>query len=138
MKVLVIDGQGGGLGKALVSEMSRLIPETPVIALGTNSLATGAMLRAGAKTGATGENAIIWQARDADLILGAAGILVSGAMMGEVSPAMTIAIGQSPAIKILIPSERCGLIITGTRAMSLEEAVQETAKRAAAFIQSKQ
>ena len=82
MKVLVIDGQGGGLGKALIAAFAKAFPTVPLIALGTNSLATSAMLRAGAAAGATGEHAIAWQARDADLILGAAGILIVGAMMG--------------------------------------------------------
>jgi hypothetical protein len=131
MKVLVIDGQGGGLGKALIAAFAKAFPTVPLIALGTNSLATSAMLRAGAAAGATGEHAIAWQARDADLILGAAGILIVGAMMGEISPAMANAVSQSPAVKILIPSQRCGLIIAGTRQLSMEEAVADTISRAA-------
>jgi hypothetical protein len=131
MKVLVIDGQGGGLGKALIAAFIKALPSVPLIALGTNSLATSAMLRAGAAAGATGEHAIIWQSRDADLILGAAGILITGAMMGEISPAMASAVSQSPAVKILIPSQRCGLIIAGTRQLSMEEAVSDTISRAA-------
>lgn len=127
----MIDGQGGGLGKALIAAFIKALPSVPLIALGTNSLATSAMLRAGAAAGATGEHAIIWQSRDADLILGAAGILITGAMMGEISPAMASAVSQSPAVKILIPSQRCGLIIAGTRQLSMEEAVSDTISRAA-------
>jgi hypothetical protein len=128
-KILVIDGQGGGLGKALVTNIKKALPEVQVLALGTNALATAAMLKAGAHQGATGEHAITWQCRDADFILGAAGILVTGAMLGEVSPSIATAIGMSPAVKILIPSDRCGLLIAGTKPMSMEEAIQDTVAR---------
>lgn len=123
MKVLIIDGQGGGIGKALVAKLVKALPEVPLIALGTNALATAAMLKAGAKQGATGESAIAWQCRDADVILGVAGILAAGSLMGEISPAISVAVGQSPALKILIPTERCGLKIVGGRQMSMEEAL---------------
>ncbi|NLW20994.1 MAG: DUF3842 family protein [Clostridiales bacterium] len=135
MKILVIDGQGGGVGKALVSQLKKTLPEQQVLALGTNALATAAMLKAGAQAGATGEHAIAWQCRDADLILGVTGVLVAGAMMGEVSPGISLAIAQSPAVKILIPSERCGVQIAGTQRLSLDEAVADCLSRAMALIQ---
>lgn len=125
MKVLIIDGQGGGIGKALVAKLNKALPEVPLTALGTNALATAAMLKAGAKQGATGENAIAWQCRDADVILGVTGILVAGGLMGEISPMISAAVGQSPAVKILIPTERCGLKIVGGRQASMEEALNE-------------
>jgi len=135
MKILVIDGQGGGVGKALVSQLKKTLPEQQVLALGTNALATAAMLKAGAQAGATGEHAIAWQCHDADLILGVTGVLVAGAMMGEVSPGISLAIAQSPAVKILIPSERCGVQIAGTQRLSLDEAVADCLSRAMALIQ---
>ncbi len=125
MKILVIDGQGGGIGKALVTKLVKALPDLPIVALGTNALATASMLKAGAAHGATGEHAIIWQSRDAGIILGVTGLLVTGAMMGEISPAISSAIGQSTAAKILIPSERCGLKIVGGRQASLDEALNE-------------
>ena len=91
MKILVIDGQGGGLGRALVTQLLKALPDQTIMAVGTNALATSAMLRAGAHLGATGENAVIHNCRDADLILGAARILVANAMLGEVTPAMAAA-----------------------------------------------
>jgi len=137
MKVLVIDGQGGGVGKALVSQLRKTLPEQEVLALGTNALATAAMLKAGATAGATGEHAIIWQCRDAGLILGAAGILIAGAMMGEVSPGISLAIAQSPAVKVLIPSERCGVLIAGTVKLTLDEAVADCLQKAAEIIRAR-
>jgi hypothetical protein len=131
MKVLVIDGQGGGLGKSIVERLKAVMPGIPVIALGTNALATAAMIRAGADAGATGENAILFNCRNADFILGATGIIVANAMLGEISPAIAAAVGESNANKLLIPSDRCNLHIMGVRHQSMEAAITE----AAAWIQ---
>ena len=131
MKILVIDGQGGGLGRALVAQLLKALPDQTIMAVGTNALATSAMLRAGAHMGATGENAVIHNCRDADLILGAAGILVANAMLGEVTPAMAAAVGASPAEKVLVPTDRCRLHIAGVRPQPMETAVQEAVRLAA-------
>lgn len=127
MRLLVIDGQGGGIGKRLVSAIKELMPEQPIIALGTNALATAAMLRAGAEQGATGENAICHQAKTADVIAGVTGILTANAMLGEITPAMAAAISGSEAVKVLIPLERCGLQIVGVKPMPLDERIREAA-----------
>ena len=127
MKIIVIDGQGGGLGRSIVERLKAVLPEQRVIALGTNALATAAMLRAGADGGATGENAIRFNCLDADIILGPAGILIANAMLGEMSPGMVAAVSASPAQKIVIPSERCGMHVIGVRGLSMDEAVAETA-----------
>ena len=106
---VVVDGQGGGMGRGLVESIKKKWPKLHVRAVGTNSLATSAMLRAGADDGATGENAVVFNARQADLLLGPIGILTPNGLLGEVSPAMTGAVGASEAVKILLPSQRCSI-----------------------------
>ena len=107
--VVVVDGQGGGMGRGLVESIKKKWPKLHVRAVGTNSLATSAMLRAGADDGATGENAVVFNARQADLLLGPIGILTPNGLLGEVSPAMAGAGGASEAVKILLPSQRCSI-----------------------------
>ena len=103
MKIIVIDGQGGRMGRAIVEQMKAVCPELPILAIGTNSTATAAMLKAGAENGATGENPVIVCCRDADIIIGPIGIVIADSMLGEITPAMAAAVGSSPAHKILIP-----------------------------------
>ena len=105
--VAVIDGQGGGMGRGLVEAVKKKWPQLHVRALGTNALATAAMLRSGADDGATGENAVVFNAHRADVLLGPIGVLTPNGLLGEVSPAMAAAIGGSEAVKILLPSQRC-------------------------------
>ena len=107
--VVVVDGQGGGMGRGLVESIKKKWPKLHVRAVGTNSLATSAMLRAGADDGATGENAVVFNARQADLLLGPIGILTPNGLLGEVPPAMAGAVGASEAVKILLPSQRCSI-----------------------------
>ena len=128
MKLLVIDGQGGGVGKALVQALKQALPEQPVIALGTNAVATTAMLRAGADMGATGESAIRYQCRQADVILGVTGLLHANAMLGEISPGIAAAISLSEAQKVLVPLERCGLLIAGVGRQPLDALIREAVR----------
>ena len=107
--VAVIDGQGGGMGRGLVEAIKKKWPQLHVRAVGTNSLATAAMLRSGADDGATGENAVVFNAHRADVLLGPIGVLTPNGLLGEVSPAMAAAIGGSEAVKILLPSQRCSI-----------------------------
>ena len=107
--IAVIDGQGGGMGRGLVEAIKKAWPKLPIRAVGTNSLATAAMLKAGAAEGATGENAVIFNAARADILLGPIGVLTPNGLLGEVSPAMAEAIGGSEAVKILVPSQRCSI-----------------------------
>lgn len=109
LKVAVIDGQGGGVGRALVEQIKRAFPALHVRALGTNALATAAMLKAGADDGATGENAIVYNAARVQVLLGPVGILAANGLLGELTPAMAAAVSGSDAVKILLPSQRCGI-----------------------------
>lgn len=109
VKVGVIDGQGGGVGRALVEQIKRAYPALHVRALGTNSAATAAMLKGGADDGATGENAIVYNVGRMQVLLGPVAILASNSLLGELTPAMAAAVGGSDAVKILLPSQRCNI-----------------------------
>ena len=113
MNVLVIDGQGGGLGRQLVAAISAACPEARLTAVGTNSLATSAMLKAGAHRAATGENAVVVNCRRADIIVGPIGIAIADALMGEISPAMANAVASSNAYRVLIPMNLCSTYVAG-------------------------
>jgi len=124
MNVLVIDGQGGGIGKQLIAAIKKRMPNVSVMAVGTNSSATSAMLKAGADNAATGENAVIVGCRTADIIVGPVSIVVADSMLGEVTPPMAAAIGQSPAKRILIPVNRCNNYIVGISDLPIGRLVQ--------------
>ena len=113
MKILVIDGQGGGLGRQLVAALSAQCPEAQLTAVGTNSLAANAMLKAGAQRAATGENAVVVNCRHADIIVGPLGIVIADALLGEITPAMANAVCQSGAMRVLIPVNHCDNYIVG-------------------------
>ena len=130
LRVAVIDGQGGGVGKALVEGLrSGFGREIHIIALGSNSIATSQMMKAGADEGATGENAVATNAGRVDVIMGALGILSADAMLGEITPAMAAAVGRSDAEKILIPLNRCNLTVAGIKEMSFSEYVEDAIHR---------
>ena len=124
MEILVIDGQGGRIGQQLIKAILTRYPQVEVTAIGTNSLATSAMLKGGASQGATGENALLVACRRADVILGPLGIVIADALMGEITPKMAVAIGQSPAKKVLIPVNRCQHFVVGCRDVSMGEYVK--------------
>lgn len=109
--VVVVDGHGGGMGKAMVARIRERLPQVHVRAVGTNSAATEAMLKAGAADGATGENAVVFNVSRADFVVGSVAILMANGLMGEISPRMAQAVGDSPAVKVLIPANRCGIRI---------------------------
>ena len=123
MKIVIMDAQGGGIGRMLVEQLKRECPQQPLTAIGTNAAATAAMLKAGADQGATGANAVRVNAANADIIIAPIGMLLADGMMGEVTPAMAVAIGRSPARKILIPSPRCGVQVAGGGALSTSAAI---------------
>lgn len=128
MKVLIIDGQGGGLGRQLVTAVKEKCPEAEVLAVGTNSTATGAMLRAGADQAATGENAVLVACRKADVIIGPIGIVIADSMLGEITPAMAAAVGQSRARRILLPVNQCDNLVVGAVDLSMADKVREAAE----------
>ena len=112
-KVVIIDGQGGRMGRALVEEIHKLCPGQPLLALGANTTATAAMMKAGAAMGATGENPVLVACRDADLIIGPIGIVIADALLGEITPVMAAAVCQSSATRVLIPVNHCENYIVG-------------------------
>lgn len=127
LNILVIDAQGGGIGRMLVSSIKAEIADAFVMAVGTNSAATNAMLKAGADTAATGENPIRVCARRADVIVGPVGIVIADSMMGEITAAMALAVGRSTASRILLPLNsryHCNNIIAGTKNLNTSELVQ--------------
>lgn len=130
MIIAVIDGQGGGIGKAIVEKIKadKELKEYTVYALGTNSAATGQMLRGGADEGATGENAIVHNMRHVDIILGPVGILNANAMMGELTPKMAEAIGSSHALKILLPLNRCHIQIVSVMELTIGQHIDNAVK----------
>lgn len=124
MRVLVIDGQGGGLGKQLVTAVKGYDRGIEVIAVGTNSAATNMMLKAGADQAATGENSVVTVCRSAEVIMGPVGIVIADAMLGEITPRMALAVGQSAAKRILIPVNLCDNIVVGIENMSMGRRVE--------------
>lgn len=137
--IAVVDGQGGGIGKAIVARLKSEVPGVHIRALGTNSAATGNMLKAGAQDGATGENAIVHNARKADIIMGVLAILMPDSLLGELTPKMAEAIGSSEARKILIPVDRCNIRIPYAENYTIQQFVDssvELAKRYCAELQA--
>ena len=129
MKIVIIDGQGGRLGSLLAEGIKKSGIRAEVLAVGTNAVATAAMIKAGADAGATGENPVLVACRDADYILGPIGILAADALLGEVTPAMAVAIGQSKAQKLLLPVSHCRNTVIGVKEQSMNELVKEAVER---------
>ena len=129
MNILVMDAQGGGIGKQVVAAVRKRFPAVTITAVGTNTAATSAMLRAGADEGATGENAVVVCCRRADVIIGPVGIVIADALLGEVTPQMAAAVGSSPVRKILLPVNKCNNIIVGTADKSTSDLIAEAIRR---------
>ena len=113
MNVVIIDGQGGQLGAQLVKEIASKFQDISITAIGTNAVATAAMLKAGAKNAATGENPVIVACRKADVIIGPVGIVIADSLLGEITERMAAAVGKSNAVRILIPTNKCENLIAG-------------------------
>lgn len=129
MKILVIDGQGGGLGKQLVAALSARCPQAQLTAVGTNSLAASAMRKAGAVRTATGENAVVVNCRRADVIVGPVGIVIADALLGEITPAMAAAVCQSGARRVLVPINHCENYVVGVPDQPVSQLVAAAAQK---------
>ena len=125
MKVAVIDGQGGRLGQTVIEKICEKGIDCELIAIGTNSAATTAMLRAGAKQGATGENPVVLAARTSDVIICPIGLLAADALLGEVTEKMAAAVGRSSATKLLIPVNMCENVVVGTQSLTMAQLIDE-------------
>ena len=123
------------MGALLVESMRRAGIGAPhrVLAIGTNALATSAMLKAGADQGATGANPVIVACRTADLIVGPIGILMADALLGEITPGMAVAVGRSPATKLLLPVNQCSSIVAGTQQLTLAQLIDSAVAQIAAL-----
>mgnify|MGYP002565697148 FL=1 len=136
-KVLVIDGQGGGLGRQLVAAIAAVCPEAELTAVGTNSLAANAMLKAGAARAATGENAVVVNCRHADVIVGPIGIVIADALLGEITPAMAAAVCQSGAKRVLVPINHCENYVVGVPEQPVSQLVSAAAQKVKALCEEK-
>ena len=124
MKILIVDGQGGGVGRQLAVQIKQAFPDIQLMAVGTNTVATSAMMKGGADTAATGENAVLVAARKADVIIGPLGIVVADSLGGEITPAMANAVAQSNAKRILLPFKNCDNVIVGVSDYTLVNLIQ--------------
>ena len=121
MNIVVIDGQSGRMGQLFIERVKAAALPCEITAIGTNAIATSAMLKAGADQGATGENPVLVACRTADIIAGPIGILSADSLLGEITPAMAVAVGQSRAKKLLLPVNQCNNLVAGVPALTLKE-----------------
>ena len=137
MNILVIDAQGGGIGRQLITEIRKGFPDAYILAIGTNSAATMSMLKAGANEAATGENPVIVGCKTADIIVGPVGIVIADSLLGEITEKMAVAVAKSRAVKILIPFNQCSNVIVGVSDLNvstlIHKAVEEIEKAAASL-----
>ena len=128
-RILVIDGQGGQLGSQIVKELLAKFSDIQITAIGTNAVATAAMLKAGAHRAATGENPVIVACRKTDIIVGPIGIVIADSLMGEVTPSMAVAVGQADAVRVLIPMNKCENMVAGVGSLSMTVLIQDAVAR---------
>ncbi len=133
-RIVVIDGQGGGFGRRLIEALRALGVQDEIIAVGLNSAATASMLKAGATAGATGENAAVVNAGRAQILAGPLGLVMANSMLGECSPAVALAVAESPATRVLIPTAKCGTRIAGLPEMPLGDAIADAARKISALL----
>ncbi len=133
MRLLIIDGQGGGMGRSLAERISQKCRSTEIVVAGTNSTATMNMMKVGNVQGVTGENAIVFNCPRVDVIAGPIGIALANAMLGEITPKMAEAVTSSDAQVFLLPSSKCAVKIIGLQEKKLAEYVDEVAEKIAAL-----
>ena len=136
INILVIDGQGGQLGSQVVKELLAKYPDIQITAVGTNAVATAAMKKAGAFQAATGENPVILCCRKADIIIGPIGIVIADSLLGEVTPAMAVAVGQADAVRILLPMNRCENYVAGVSNLNTAGLIQDAVVKVGTVMKS--
>jgi len=136
-KVLVIDGQGGQLGSQVVKELLSKYSDIQITAVGTNAVATASMKKAGANQAATGENPVVIACRKADIIIGPIGIVIADSLLGEVTPAMAVAVGQADAVRILLPMNRCENLVAGVNNLSTSALIQDAVSKVGAVLDTR-
>ena len=137
MNIIVIDGQGGQLGSQIIKSIRNQYKDIHIIAIGTNATATASMIKSGADQGATGENPVIVASRKADVIIGPIGIVIADSMLGEITPKMAVAIGQSNATKILIPINKCENLVAGVQNLTTTSLIEDTLNKLQEIIDKK-
>lgn len=125
MRILIIDGMGGGIGKSIVERLRRETEEYSILGIGTNAIAASTMLKAGADQSATGENAVVYNCGRVDVIIGSIGIVLANSMLGEISPAIAEAVSSSEAVKILIPTSKCNAFVAGVKEQPTAQYIDE-------------
>ena len=136
VRVLIIDGQGGRMGAQLEEALKNAVPAACITAVGTNAIATSAMVKAGASQAATGENAVVVNSRRADVIAGPLGIVMADSLLGEVTPAMAAAVAQSEAFKVLLPVNRCNHVVVGVQDLTMGQLIAQAVQRISQFCSS--
>lgn len=136
LKIVIIDGRGGRVGRMLAETVLKYVPNADITAVGTNSIATAGMSKAGIKNVATGENAVTVACRTADIITGPQGIVVADALFGEVTPKMAKEIGRSNAVKVLLPFSCCNIMIVGLQNIGVTELVEAAAQKIFSLIEN--
>ena len=134
MRILLIDGQGGKLGKELAENILKRFNQVDLIGVGTNSIATSAIMKAGVTQVATGENPVLFNAERCDVIIGPIGLIAANSLLGEITPAMANAIASSKAVKILVPTNRCNNIIAGVTNTNLSFLIDDAMNKLSIFL----
>lgn len=136
VRVLIIDGQGGRMGAQLVEGLKNAVPAACITAVGTNAIATSAMVKAGASQAATGENAVVVNSRRADVIAGPLGIVMADSLLGEITSTMAAAVAQSEAFKVLLPVNRCNHVVVGVQDLTMGQLIAQAVQRISQFCSS--
>lgn len=137
MNILVIDGQGGQLGSSIIKAVNERFDDILVTAVGTNANATAAMVKAGAKKAATGENPVTVAVKKADVIIGPLGIVIADSLLGEITPVMAQCIGSADAVRILIPVNKCDSIVAGVTLNTVSALIEDALNKLEVILKSK-
>ena len=128
-RILVIDGQGGQLGSQIIKALLAKFADLQITAVGTNAVATAAMLKSGAHKAATGENPVVVACRKTDIVIGPIGIVIADSLLGEVTPTMALAVSQADAVRILIPMNKCENMVAGISNLSTGVLIQDAVSK---------